>query len=194
MSMLKNIVNSLLDNIIYKQKRIKIIFFLFSCLLLFLVGYFFTANRLNNKLTIVKQSNNELIKKLTTQQQQLNKLLNYKQKIAKMGIVYEQLKNQLNQKIDIALVIKELAKTAINNSIELNSVRPLPVNKKSLVIIYPLQINANGSYKNFSSFAKDLIDLPYFAILQDIKIIKSEDNYNFLNIQALILIYGTISL
>ena len=52
----------------------------------------------------------------------------------------------------------------------------MPVIHKKLFTIYPLQIVINGQYQKLAIFANELKKLPYFTVLQKIKITKSEDN------------------
>lgn len=183
-------INSLLDKMIYEPRKIKIAIFLSFCLLLILFGYFFSTSSMSHKLTTIKKSNEELKSKLMERQSQLNNLLKYKQKIAKMGASYGTIKKQLNQQIDVALLVKEIAKAANDNSVEINTIKPLSLNKKSLVVIYPLQLSVNSNYKKLFTFSKDLMNLSYFMVMQNIKIIRLENDYNELNLKALMLIYS----
>jgi Tfp pilus assembly protein PilO len=185
-----NFINFWLDKIIDLSPKSRNIALFGSFLLVFLIGYVLSVDSLIDKFQAARHKQIELNKNLAMQNNQLKDLLKYKKKIVELGVIYEQSKQQLNKRIDIELFVNELVRVANNNFVEVDMIKPLDVHRKKMLIINSLQIIINGDYKKIISFVSEISKLPYFIILRDIKITRSENRDNILNMNILLLIYS----
>jgi Tfp pilus assembly protein PilO len=183
-------INLRLDKIVYSSNKIKLSGFFIFFLVVFFIGYMASTKILKNQWLTALQQQIELNQKLKTQDNKLKYFSKNNKKTNKLNLDHEQYKQQLSKPIDITRFINELAQTATTNFVNINSIKPLPVFRKKLLTIYPLEISISGHYQKLCLFINQLKNLSYLAIWQKIKITKSENNS--LNMQALLEIHSSI--
>jgi|GEM_PF-6975151 len=161
---------------------------MFLILLILGVVGIVSNNRLKDELHIATNKQLELQQKINMQNKQLNDFL----KVSRENneLTYEKIKKQLNATIDMEFFINELMKIANTNFLMVSIIKPLTIFYENSFKIYPLEIVVNGKYKKLVIFINELKKLPYFLVVQKIKINRLENDKDILNMQLLLEIYS----
>lgn len=160
-------------------------------LLALVLGYMTDIRFLQKKLCTAKKQKIKIShllqnKNRTTQEIQL-KQQNFEIKQTQ----YATKLKQFTGDFDTTDILNLLEKSAIHSQIELQTLEPQTSKEDEFFIIYPIELEISGAYKNLLEFVNSVLKQPYFIVFEELNLQKkaSKDGGDELKMQALIAVY-----
>lgn len=145
-------------------------------LALFVAIYYSIIAENNHKFILLKKEQHELSATLKQQRILIAKLLTQRGSYSKLQTQYKKYNQMLNNKINMASLLRYLTECAQNQEVVLSSIVPGTKTKQDWLVSYPLQISAAGSFHQLANFMTAVSNGKYLLVMNDFKLTADKNN------------------
>lgn len=126
----------------------------------------------------------QLKDEFSTKAQKAASLPELKKELAQIEEAFGILVKQLPTGAEIPNLLQELNQAGSNNSLQMSSTKPLKTEPDGPIEVLPYSISTNGSYEQFSSFAKDVGGLSRIVVLNSLNVSNDKNGRLLLEAKA----------
>ncbi len=125
-----------------------------------------------------------------TKQQKAANLEAYREQLADLRELLEDLIDQLPNKTEMAKLLQEVSQKAIGSGIDVDKFQPLPESLKEVYAEKPIQWEMVGGYHQFGDFVSEISDLPRLVVVtQNITLEPADDDTGRLKLSGTVNTY-----
>ncbi len=145
------------------------------CLLLFVVGYFFSFKNKIHDLKTAKTQESTLKQQLTQQLIKVNNLKRVEQQTGNTNKLFNDLLTQVTQTHSLPKFLNEVSNISKSNNLHLESVKILAEKSSGFYTKVPIMIVAYGNYHQLASFISSLANMKDIVTFEQLTIQRTKE-------------------
>ncbi len=148
------------------------------CIAVLGAGYWFDTRNQWERLTQLRQQEQELKQTFETRQKKAVNLTAYTQQMEEMKQSFGTMLRQLPSQTEVEGLLVDISQTGLASGLEFELFKPEAEAPKDFYAELPIKIKVSGNYHQFGNFISGIAALPRIVTLHDISISQAQQTAN----------------